>query len=74
MVYTAHKNKMKTRLLPVKWAMLRDEKTTSIAERMRRPPLGCDAVPAAKAEGIKINVSFFALYFFAYDLALPLGG
>jgi hypothetical protein len=27
--------------------MLRDAKTTSIAERMRRPPLGGDTVAAA---------------------------
>jgi hypothetical protein len=28
--------------------MLRDAKTTSIAERIHRPPLGGDTVPAAK--------------------------
>jgi hypothetical protein len=33
--------------------MLRDAKTTSIAERMRRLPLGGDTAPAAKAAGIE---------------------
>ncbi len=31
--------------------MLRDAETTSIAERMRRPPLGGDTVPAAFVGG-----------------------
>ncbi len=31
--------------------MLRDAKTNSIAEKMRRPLLGGDAVPAAKGDG-----------------------
>ncbi len=31
--------------------MLRDAETTSIAERMRRPPLGDDTVPAAFGGG-----------------------
>ena len=33
--------------------MLRDAKTTYIAERTRRPPLGGDTVPAALAAGIE---------------------
>ena len=34
--------------------MLRDAKATSIAERIHRPPLGGDTVPAAKAAGIEL--------------------
>jgi hypothetical protein len=33
--------------------MLRDANTTYISERMRRPPLGGDAVPATKAAKIE---------------------
>ncbi len=33
--------------------MLRDAKTTSIVEGMRRPPLGGDIVSAANAAGIE---------------------
>jgi hypothetical protein len=44
MVYAAYYKDMKTRLHPDKQTMLRDAKTTSIAERMRRPPLGGDIV------------------------------
>jgi hypothetical protein len=42
--------------------MLRDAKTTSIAERIHRPPLGGYTVPAAKAaEGGRTN-GFFYMY------------
>ncbi len=40
---------MRTRLFPVKGAMVRDAETTSIPERIHRPPLGGDTVSAAKA-------------------------
>jgi hypothetical protein len=33
--------------------MLRDAKTTSIAERKHRPPLGSDTVSATKAVGME---------------------
>ena len=40
MVYTAHQKGMKNLLRSVKLTMLRDAKTTSIAKRIRRLPLG----------------------------------
>ncbi len=42
--------------------MLRDAETTSIAERMRRPPLGGDVVPAAFGGGGPNNFHNEATY------------
>jgi hypothetical protein len=40
--------------------MLRDVKTTSIAERIHRPPLGGEAAPGAKvADGGRTSGFFF---------------
>ncbi len=61
MVYTAHTLKeMTTRLLPVKLAMLRDAKTTSIAERMRRPHLSGSALNKCFAECSIVAVMVYA--------------
>jgi hypothetical protein len=45
--------KKRRQALLIKWAMLRDAKTTSIAERVHRPPLGGDTVSAALAAKIE---------------------